>query len=474
MMYTHIDVNLDSTGKTFIGSLIAQIIRDNSDESILCVCYTNHALDQFLEHMLKRGEKRLVRIGGRTKSEALKKYELKALSQKERSLSVSDADRRMRSVVAQMHQCKDEITELLQTLQMPLEWVHARDVLEATDANLVLNFNIIQHDGFAVVGRNNTNIDEEYLFSAWKRGEDCPEWLQESLSWEDEEVENLWLLLPAQRLERLNEWKTFQFEELTGMIHDARQRYEELSAEKVDIGLEIDSYILRKARIIGATTTGAAKYRDLLSTKKGSVVIVEEAGEVLEPHVLTALTERRENSEETKHLILIGDHLQLRPKLESYSLTKVSGNGFDFDVSLFERLIFKGFDSAMLRVQHRMRPCIADIIRRQTYPSLDDHPSVASYPDVRGVPENLLFIDHANPENGADELATTKSNPFEAQLCVEIVRYLLLQGKEAAAPLLLLQAFVLLTNSCPLCHYRLRTQPSVYLDPLRWSNIDDC
>ncbi len=421
-----------STGKTFIGSLIAQIIRDNSDESILCVCYTNHALDQFLEHMLKRGEKRLVRIGGRTKSEALKKFGLKALSKKERSLSVSDADRRMRSVVAQMHQCKDKISDLLQTLQLPLEWEHARDVLEATNSNLLTNFKIIQHDGFAVVGRNNTNVNEDSLFSAWKRGEDCPEWLQESLSWDVEETENLWLLLPEQRLERMNEWKEVQFEEINGMIHDVKQRYEELSAEQVDIGLEIDSFILQKARIIGATTTGAAKYRDLLSLKSASVVIVEEAGEVLEPHVLTSLTENKDNSEETKHLILIGDHLQLRPKLESYSLTKVSGNGFDFDISLFERLIHSGYHAAMLGVQHRMRPCIADIIRRQTYPSLKDHPSVSSYPDVRGVPDNLLFIDHSNFENGADDLATTKSNPFEATLCVEIARYLLLQGKDGA------------------------------------------
>jgi hypothetical protein len=294
-----------------------------------------------------------------------------------------------------------------------------------------MNFKVSQHDGFAVVGRKNTNIKKDDLFSAWKRGEDCPEWLQESLSWEIEETENLWLLLPAQRLELMNEWKELQFGEINGMILEARQRYEVLSAEKVDIGHTIDSYILQKARIIGATTTGAAKYRDLLSLKSASVVIVEEAGEVLEPHVLTSLTENKDNSEETKHLILIGDHLQLRPKLESYSLTKVSGNGFDFDISLFERLIHSGFHSAMLGVQHRMRPCIADIIRRQTYPSLKDHPSVSSFPDVRGVPDNLLFIDHANFESGADDLATTKSNHFEAQFCVEIVRYLLLQGKDA-------------------------------------------
>ena len=48
------------------------------------------------------------------------------------------------------------------------------------------------------------------------------------------------------------------------------------------------------------------------------VILVEEAGEVLEAHVLAALTPS------TKQLIMIGDHQQLRPKVESYNLT-VSG-----------------------------------------------------------------------------------------------------------------------------------------------------
>jgi superfamily I DNA and/or RNA helicase len=37
--------------------------------------------------------------------------------------------------------------------------------------------------------------------------------------------------------------------------------------------------------------------------------MVEEAGEILEAHVLSAL------SSSTRHAILIGDHLQLRPKV---------------------------------------------------------------------------------------------------------------------------------------------------------------
>lgn len=40
-----------------------------------------------------------------------------------------------------------------------------------------------------------------------------------------------------------------------------------------------------------------------------SIVMVEEAAEILEAHVLSALSPR------TRHLILIGDHKQLRPKV---------------------------------------------------------------------------------------------------------------------------------------------------------------
>ena len=44
------------------------------------------------------------------------------------------------------------------------------------------------------------------------------------------------------------------------------------------------------------------------------IVIVEEAAEVLEPHVLACL------SRGVEHLIKIGDHMQLRPKVQVYQL----------------------------------------------------------------------------------------------------------------------------------------------------------
>ena len=62
---------------------------------------------------------------------------------------------------------------------------------------------------------------------------------------------------------------------------------------------------------------------------------------------------------------------------------------------------------------------------------LEDHPSVSRYPATLGVPcdNDMLFIDHAYPENGGDDQEMrTKSNDYEASLCVEIVRFFLLQG----------------------------------------------
>ena len=251
-------------------------------------------------------------------------------------------------------------------------------------------------------------------------------------------------------------WETAKFERISNDILDKNEEYKALTQEKAEIGLAIDCETLRLAKVVGATTTGAAKYRDLLASKSAEVVIVEEAGEVLESHVLTALTERKEDSNETNHLILIGDHLQLRPKLESYNLTEVSGNGFDLDVSLFERLILSNYQAqTMLGVQHRMRPCIADLIRRLTYPTLKDHESVLKFPSVKGVSNDLLFVHHGHPEDGKDGVSTTKSNSHEATICVEIVRYLLLQGECALCQLAICNCHSLLHHILGYAHHQL-------------------
>lgn len=46
---------------------------------MLCVCCTNHALDQFLEALLDKGITGIVRVGFQSKSERLKPYSLFSL-----------------------------------------------------------------------------------------------------------------------------------------------------------------------------------------------------------------------------------------------------------------------------------------------------------------------------------------------------------------------------------------------------------
>ena len=106
------------------------------------------------------------------------------------------------------------------------------------------------------------------------------------------------------------------------------KQYNENIEESKKYELKSDSKIIKLNKIIAMTTTGCAKYSTILEKNNFQVVVIEEAAEVLESHVISLLTKN------TKHLIMIGDHLQLRPKPYCYELIK-----YNFDISLFERLI---------------------------------------------------------------------------------------------------------------------------------------
>lgn len=101
----------------------------------------------------------------------------------------------------------------------------------------------------------------------------------------------------------------------------AEQVYQDAAERLAEIRRREDLCVLKNARVIGMTTTGAAKYRQVLQELKPRLVIVEEAAEVLEAHIITTL------SRDCQHLILIGDHQQVPPTCStylSYSLTSGS------------------------------------------------------------------------------------------------------------------------------------------------------
>ena len=119
------------------------------------------------------------------------------------------------------------------------------------------------------------------------------------------------------------------------------------------------------------------------------ITIVEEAAEVLESHIVTSLTPG------CQHLILIGDHQQLRPNPTVYELAK----DYNLDVSLFERMVKNGMPYERLRLQHRMRPEISKMLEHIYFsPKLENHESVMNFENIKGVARNMYFVDHAQSE----------------------------------------------------------------------------
>jgi hypothetical protein len=154
--------------------------------------------------------------------------------------------------------------------------------------------------------------------------------------------------------------------------------------------------------------------------------------------VVATLTER------TQHLILIGDHQQLRPQASVYRydcMHSETGGSLPqpltsriyrlairhhLDVSLFERLIKNGLPHVTLSVQHRMRPEISRLIA-PIYPALTNSASVELYPHVKGVMRDVFFVEHKVVEERERDNSSRK-NKHEASFIIALCRYLMQQG----------------------------------------------
>ncbi|XP_067871920.1 NFX1-type zinc finger-containing protein 1-like [Heterodontus francisci] len=234
---------------------------------------------------------------------------------------------------------------------------------------------------------------------------------------EVQNVEDVWEINLDDRWRLYRKWKLAYEAKLKASINENLNLYEKMAQDLSALNLEEDLTILKTAVVIGMTTTGAAKYRALLQNIKPRIVIIEEAAEVLEAHVLTMLTPA------CQHLIMIGDHKQLRPKLADYEM----GAKYHLDVSLFERMVKNLVPFVPLSHQHRMRPEISQLMVPTFYSNLRDHRSVSLYEDIKGLATNIFFIQHQVDEDRSTE-TLSHSNEYEAQFLVGLCQHLLKQG----------------------------------------------
>lgn len=269
------------------------------------------------------------------------------------------------------------------------------------------------------------DVDEEYLFQRWSDGDDA------GVLEDDPHVLSfpaVWRMSTSERQGLITQWTRAvlqdEAEHIATLIH-AHNREQDGKA----LNPQGVSQILQGKRIIVCTATTAAEYRADIRVARPGILLVEEAGQILESHVIAAM------GPSVRQLILIGDHQQLRPKCHSYDLTVEAGGGYDLNRSLFERLVLQGYPHQILNVQHRMQPEIADLVRQLAYPHLADDSEIPP-PSSQALQRSVVFVDHSHDEDVLDanlRLAIgdgdrSRTNEHEADMILNIVKYLSQRG----------------------------------------------
>ncbi|XP_053570366.1 NFX1-type zinc finger-containing protein 1 isoform X2 [Bombina bombina] len=517
------------TGKTYVGLKIVHTLLANSKlwkenkNPILIVCYTNHALDQFLEGIYKYNKCEIVRVGSRSNSELMQRFAL-SIIRKEKGLGslpgylrAMHAELKDERIILERELSKKagylkntmkgilhlnllakhmaphhleslkskQISEKIleewlgisavyqntpQTRQDFAFWGNENtteendDFHEDSDEKVIDEYDLIEVEDEVELSQLERMIDELSIQDEIQRAREraarakreilsfVPEQLDndeennmiyedtfqvpkdvkrkwkkkiqhqlEKLTYMDEldcnRLLDLWILPLAERWQIYRFWRSRYLQSIRQEIFSLENQYQIVMNRKAELRDQEDLLILQEADIIGMTTTGAAKFRRILQNIQPKIVVVEEAAEVLEAHIITAL------SPGCKQLVLIGDHQQLRPSTAVYELAR----NFNLEVSMFERLICMNVPYVRLDFQHRMRPEIARLITPHIYDRLENHESVLNFPNIKGVCANLYFVDHDHLEEHIKE-GKSHRNVHEAAFVKSLCLYFIHQG----------------------------------------------
>ena len=205
-------------------------------------------------------------------------------------------------------------------------------------------------------------------------------------------------------------------QEKKNKLEQLLHNHEELVAAKKEIEDNYTVSILKDMSVVGMTITGASIYNHLLTKLRPEIVIVEEAGEVLEAQMIPVL------GKWINHLVLIGDHKQLRPPVESFALAKK----YHLDISMMERLINNDLDYQSLQMQNRMREEFAELLL-DIYPNLQSNiDRVCKNRPPLCAQKSMFFWTHSDPETGERSFR----NKGEADRAIKLATFFIQQGYE--------------------------------------------
>ncbi|CAD6587978.1 MAG: hypothetical protein ASARMPRED_003367 [Alectoria sarmentosa] len=462
------------TGKTHISVIALRLLLENlgaEDPPIIISAHTNHALDQLLRHVAKF-EPEFVRLGAWTKdTEVIKPRTL---------FEIKDAVRRSNPIgglrnpaLARLKQLAKGMTLLLAPLTQgkellnsrpfeqynvityeqydslvkgAKEWIRAGDDddllgdiaiwlgderVEAKYRTMPEDFGIeveevdLEYEQLKEIEAESRLVDDEdrdslrglrLIFNEPFTGRQSTDITDETVRSEMKK-RDLWSIPSEHRGIVYKHMQQALKVAITKKFRELARQYAAASQD-AKIGLwELDYNYLKQAKVIGMTTTGLSKYRGLIQSLNPKVVLIEEAAETLEGFVSVACFKSLE------HLILVGDHQQLRGHCNDQEL---AGKPYYLGISMFERLVRNKVDFSQLKSQRRMIPEIRRALK-PIYEELEDHPSVLDrlpIPGMGGV--NSYFFTHKGRET--TDIQMSKINHEEAGMVVSFFGYLVLNG----------------------------------------------
>lgn len=421
------------TGKSYLGIQLMKVLLDNRHRvglgPVVVVCYTNHALDQFLEHLIQKGVEKVVRIGGQSRSELLEHHNLREIRKsmgktKFENYLAAQAYKTLDTSKASIDRGLGRLHGLYK--KQP-DWIKFSKHLMNEEPQIYMQFREVDDEGFQQASKRPP-------FEIWANaGPSSAAEINATVEALLQRARNdVYQLSKSERNRLLQHWISELQLDLSDNLFEQVKEASKAFKTLTNIHDETNKRILEDADVIGVTTTGLAKNIAMLRYVKAKVVVCEEAGEVMEPHMLSTLLPS------VQHLIQIGDHQQLRPQINSYGLSLESQEGlrYQLDRSQFERLIIgkprqPKIPVVQLNVQRRMRPEISSLIRETIYSKLVDHNMTLSAPDIVGLRSNVLWLDHRNHEETqqSDVHHKSHSNNWEVSMVQALVRHLIRQGE---------------------------------------------
>lgn len=212
--------------------------------------------------------------------------------------------------------------------------------------------------------------------------------------------------------------------------------------------------VITSARVVVATTTKMNSSVALFNLKTFSLAIIDEASQILEPHLIGLLSAHNDGVPAIKKFVMIGDHKQLPAVVQqTQDVSKVNEKSLndilltDCRLSLFERLLKKYENNEhityMLRNQGRMHQDIALFPNVAFYNNMLDvvplpH-QIAELPTAIDSDDSIMamlqtkriaFIDAELP----DFTVSYKVNQVEADIICDIVKHIYELEKEAFEP----------------------------------------